>query len=50
MHYRTPKIGFLDTADEYLELAPNVHKLETASFDTSELPAETPLAVVPAAP
>jgi L-ascorbate metabolism protein UlaG (beta-lactamase superfamily) len=50
MHYRTPKIGFLDTADEYLELAPNVLKLETTSFDTSELPAEAPLAVVPAAP
>jgi L-ascorbate metabolism protein UlaG (beta-lactamase superfamily) len=50
MHYRTPRIGFLDTADAYLELAPNVEKLETASFDTSELPGEAPLAVVPAAP
>jgi L-ascorbate metabolism protein UlaG (beta-lactamase superfamily) len=50
MHYRTPKIGFLDTADEYLALAPNVLRLEQPSFDTAELPDDRPLAVVPAAP
>jgi L-ascorbate metabolism protein UlaG (beta-lactamase superfamily) len=50
MHYRTPRIGFLDTADAFLERMPNVHRLESAAFDTKELPGEAPLAVVPAAP
>jgi L-ascorbate metabolism protein UlaG (beta-lactamase superfamily) len=50
MHYRTPRIGFLDTADAFLERMPNVHRLESAGFDTAELPGESPLAVVPSAP
>jgi L-ascorbate metabolism protein UlaG (beta-lactamase superfamily) len=51
MHYRTPRIGFLDTADAFLELCSEVHRLDSPAFDTGELPdAQGPLAVVPAAP
>jgi L-ascorbate metabolism protein UlaG (beta-lactamase superfamily) len=51
MHYRTPRIGFLETADAFLELCPHVHRLAGPVFETSELPsAEGPLVVVPAAP
>ncbi len=51
MHYRTPRIGFLETADPFLERHPDVHRLDDATFDTEELPdAEGPLVVVPAAP
>jgi L-ascorbate metabolism protein UlaG (beta-lactamase superfamily) len=51
MHYRTPRIGFLETADSFLELHEHVERLSGAVFDTAELPvAETPLIVVPAAP
>jgi L-ascorbate metabolism protein UlaG (beta-lactamase superfamily) len=51
MHYRTPRIGFLETADAFLERHPDVHRLDGAVFDTEELPAaDGPLVVVPAAP
>jgi L-ascorbate metabolism protein UlaG (beta-lactamase superfamily) len=51
MHYRTPRIGFLETADAFLALMPSVESLPTPAFDTGELPgAEGPLVVVPAAP
>ncbi|HEX4107968.1 MAG TPA: MBL fold metallo-hydrolase [Solirubrobacteraceae bacterium] len=51
MHYRTPRIGFLDTADAFLEGMADVHPLEEPRFDTGALAAEpAPLAVVPAAP
>jgi L-ascorbate metabolism protein UlaG (beta-lactamase superfamily) len=51
MHYRTPKIGFLETADAFLALMPNVESLPTPTFDTGELPThDGPLAVVPAVP
>jgi L-ascorbate metabolism protein UlaG (beta-lactamase superfamily) len=51
MHYRTPRIGFLETADAFLELIPHVHRMPGPSFDTSQLPREQePVAVVPAAP
>jgi L-ascorbate metabolism protein UlaG (beta-lactamase superfamily) len=51
MHYRTPRIGFLETADAFLERQPNVHRLDDATFETGELPAAAgPLVVVPAAP
>jgi L-ascorbate metabolism protein UlaG (beta-lactamase superfamily) len=51
MHYRTPRIGFLETADAFIERHPDVHHLDSATFDTWELPeAEGPLVVVPAAP
>jgi L-ascorbate metabolism protein UlaG (beta-lactamase superfamily) len=51
MHYRTPRIGFLDTADAFLELFPDIERLDTATFETGALPdAAGPLVVVPAAP
>jgi L-ascorbate metabolism protein UlaG (beta-lactamase superfamily) len=51
MHYRTPRISFLETADAFLELSPNVERLSASTFDTTALPqAEGPLVVVPAAP
>jgi hypothetical protein len=51
MHYRTPKIGFLETADAFLERMPNVTRLETPAFDTAAVPdGERPLTIVPAAP
>lgn len=51
MHYRTPRIGFLETADAFLERMPSAHRLDGPSFDLSELPSpEGPLVVVPSAP
>ena len=51
MHYRTPRIGFLETADDFLARMDAVERLDTPRFDTSELPSDrAPLAVVPAAP
>ncbi len=51
MHYRTPRIGFLETADAFLRRYQNVERLESPAFDTEQLPsAEGPLIVVPAAP
>ncbi|HEY7629173.1 MAG TPA: MBL fold metallo-hydrolase [Thermoleophilaceae bacterium] len=50
MHYRTPKVSFLETAEPFLERMPNVERLASPRFDTSGLPDETPLAIVPAAP
>ncbi|MGH2903417.1 MAG: MBL fold metallo-hydrolase [Solirubrobacteraceae bacterium] len=51
MHYRTPRIGFLETADEFLELMAHVERLPGPTFETAELPVQDgPVAVVPAAP
>jgi len=51
MHYRTPRISFLEPADAFLDLFDNVERLPAATFDTDGLPtAEGPVAVVPAAP
>jgi L-ascorbate metabolism protein UlaG (beta-lactamase superfamily) len=51
MHYRTPRLGFLDTADAFLERMPNVHQASSSSFDTGELAAtDGPLVIVPQAP
>lgn len=51
MHYRTPRIGFLQTADAFLELSAHVERLPSAAFETTALPArDAPVAVVPAAP
>lgn len=51
MHYRTPRIGFLETADEFLGGYEHVVRLQTPVFDTGELPAgEAPTIVVPAVP
>lgn len=51
MHYRTPKISFLETAEGFLERIANVVRLDEPHFDLAQLPANGgPLAVVPAAP
>jgi L-ascorbate metabolism protein UlaG (beta-lactamase superfamily) len=51
MHYRTPRIGFLETADEFLARAENVARLDEPVFETGELQqTDGPLVVVPAAP
>jgi L-ascorbate metabolism protein UlaG (beta-lactamase superfamily) len=51
MHYRTPRISFLETEEAFVELAGQVQRLEGSAFDTDELDAgETPVVVVPAAP
>jgi L-ascorbate metabolism protein UlaG (beta-lactamase superfamily) len=51
MHYRTPRIGFLETADAFLERHEHVERLDSPVFDTEQLPSvDGPLIVVPAAP
>ena len=51
MHYRTHRIGFLETAEEFQGLFEQVHELDEPSFETSALPTvQEPLIVVPAAP
>ena len=51
MHYRTPRIGFLETEEEFLGLMPRVERLDEPHFDTADLPEdEGPTTVVPAAP
>ncbi len=51
MHYRTPKIGFLETADEFLDQTEHVERLDEAGFDTAAMPVDDkPVVVVPAAP
>ena len=50
MHYRTPKIGFLDPVDPFLERMANVERVDDSAFDTASLDGEQPLVVVPAVP
>ena len=51
MHYRTPRIGFLETEDEFVALMQRVQRLEASGFETAELPdTEGPLVVIPAVP
>jgi L-ascorbate metabolism protein UlaG (beta-lactamase superfamily) len=51
MHYRTPRISFLETADAFLDRIGNVKKFDSPSFDTADLESGgSPLVVVPAAP
>jgi L-ascorbate metabolism protein UlaG (beta-lactamase superfamily) len=50
MHYRTPRIGFLDTADAFLERMASVTRLDAPRFDTDDLTGDAPLTVVPAVP
>jgi L-ascorbate metabolism protein UlaG (beta-lactamase superfamily) len=51
MHYRTPRIGFLETEAAFVERMPHAHRVDATAFDTAELPAaDGPLVVVPAAP
>jgi L-ascorbate metabolism protein UlaG (beta-lactamase superfamily) len=51
MHYRTPRIGFLETEEAFADLIERVERPDAPSFETADLPAgDTPLAVIPAAP
>lgn len=51
MHYRTPRIGFLETADAFLDKMSSVERLSETGFDTDALTGEhRPCAVVPATP
>lgn len=51
MHYRTPKISFLETADSFLERMSDVRRLDRPAFDISEVDGDGgPVVVVPAVP
>ncbi len=50
MHYRTPRISFLETADAFLDRMAHVARLDAPMFDTDTLGDESPLTVVPATP
>lgn len=51
MHYRTPRIGFLEPPDAFLERMSNVDRLSDTGFDTDVLgPDGRPRVIVPAAP
>jgi L-ascorbate metabolism protein UlaG (beta-lactamase superfamily) len=51
MHYRTPRVGFLEEPEAFLERMPHVRRLEATAFDAADLAGEeAPLAIVPAAP
>jgi L-ascorbate metabolism protein UlaG (beta-lactamase superfamily) len=52
MHYRTPRVNFLETEQAFVALMPHVERLPTPIFETAELPVEEndPVVVVPAAP
>ncbi len=53
MHYRTPAISFLDTADAFLDRLDRVVRLDAPAFETAELPggaAGETIAVVPTPP
>lgn len=51
MHYRTPRIGFLETEEEFVGLMPHVERPSENAFETAELPdSDGTLVVVPAAP
>jgi L-ascorbate metabolism protein UlaG (beta-lactamase superfamily) len=51
MHYRTPRISFLETEEEFARLMPQVERIDAPHFETADVPAgDGPIAVVPAAP
>jgi hypothetical protein len=50
MHYRTPRISFLETEEGFAGLFDRVERPEEPSFETADLPGEGPVLVVPAAP
>jgi L-ascorbate metabolism protein UlaG (beta-lactamase superfamily) len=51
MHYRTPRVGFLEPADEFLDLMGRVEHFDATHFETADLPGgEASIAVVPAVP
>jgi L-ascorbate metabolism protein UlaG (beta-lactamase superfamily) len=51
MHYKTPKINFLETEESFVEAMPKAERLTSPSFDTAGLEKGfVPLVIVPAAP
>jgi L-ascorbate metabolism protein UlaG (beta-lactamase superfamily) len=51
MHYRTERIGFLDTEKEFVTAMGEPHRMTSPFFETDKLPGGKPTAViVPAAP
>lgn len=51
MHYRTERVDFLQDAEEFLALLPDVRRLRSSSFDTADVNGgEGTIVVVPAAP
>ncbi len=51
MHYRTPRIAFLESEAEFAAAMPHMQRIAAPSFDTAELAAvDGPLAVIPTAP
>ncbi len=51
MHYRTPRISFLETEQEFTAAIARVQRVEGPAFNTADLDrGDAPLAVLPAAP
>jgi len=51
MHYRTPRVDFLEPEDEFVTLVGRVERVPGSRFESAELPSdEEPLVVIPAAP
>jgi L-ascorbate metabolism protein UlaG (beta-lactamase superfamily) len=51
MHYRTPRIGFLETEEEFVKAMGEAVRLDSTAFEIGDLDrTEGPLVVVPAAP
>ena len=51
MHYKTPKINFLETEESFVGAMPKVERLTSPSFDTADLEkGSEPLVIVPAVP
>jgi L-ascorbate metabolism protein UlaG (beta-lactamase superfamily) len=52
MHYRTPRVDFLESEAEFLALMPRLERLGAPRFETEELPsdADGPVAVLPGIP
>jgi hypothetical protein len=50
MHYKTPRISFLETEQTFLDAMPAAVRLDSPSFDTADLEKGEPTAIVPAAP
>lgn len=51
MHYRTPKISFLETEEEFVAAMPKTERLSSPSFDTADLEkGDGPVVIVPAVP
>ena len=53
MHYRTPRIGFLETAEPFLARMPHVRTLQSSSLELGEhenVEGASPLVIVPAVP